>query len=45
MPPINRIGMNTATSERLIERTVKPISRAPAQRRLERRHALLEMPR
>ena len=29
MPPISRIGMNTATSETLIESTVKPISRAP----------------
>ena len=28
-PPINRIGMNTATSDRLIDTTVKPISRAP----------------
>ena len=29
MPPIRRMGMNTATSEMLIDRTVKPISRAP----------------
>ena len=29
IPPIRRIGMNTATSEMLIESTVKPISRAP----------------
>ncbi len=29
MPPISRIGMNTATSDKLIERTVKPISLAP----------------
>ena len=29
MPPISRMGMNTATSERLIESTVKPTSRAP----------------
>ena len=29
MPPIKRMGMNTATSEMLIENTVKPISRAP----------------
>ncbi len=29
MPPIKRIGMNTAISEMLIENTVKPISRAP----------------
>ena len=28
-PPIRRIGMNTATSEMLIDSTVKPISRAP----------------
>jgi hypothetical protein len=29
MPPISRIGMNTAISDRLIETTVKPTSRAP----------------
>jgi hypothetical protein len=29
MPPINRIGMNTAMSERLIDRTVNPTSHAP----------------
>ena len=29
MPPISRIGMKTATRERLIETTVKPISFAP----------------
>ena len=29
MPPIKRIGMNTATSDTLIDTTVKPISRAP----------------
>ena len=28
-PPMNRMGMNTATSEVLIESTVNPISRAP----------------
>ena len=28
-PPIMRMGMNTATSDRLIDTTVKPISRAP----------------
>ena len=28
-PPIKRMGMNTATSEMLIDRTVKLISRAP----------------
>ena len=26
MPPISRIGMNTATSEMLMDKTVKPIS-------------------
>ena len=30
MPPIIRIGMKTATSEMLIETTVKPISLAPS---------------
>jgi hypothetical protein len=29
MPPISRMGMNTAISERLIDSTVKPTSRAP----------------
>ena len=29
MPPMNRIGMNTATSETVIDTTVKPISLAP----------------
>ena len=29
MPPIIRMGMNTATSEMLMERTVEPISAAP----------------
>ena len=29
IPPIMRIGMNTATSEMLMESTVKPISFAP----------------
>ena len=29
MPPIKRIGMNTATSEMVIDSTVKPISLAP----------------
>ena len=29
MPPMNRIGMNTATSEKVMESTVKPISLAP----------------
>ena len=29
-PPISRMGRNTATSDRLIERTVNPTSRAPS---------------
>ena len=29
MPPISRIGMNTAISDTLIDSTVKPTSRAP----------------
>ena len=29
MPPMNRIGMNTATSDTVMEMTVKPISLAP----------------
>ena len=29
MPPINRIGMNAAISDSVIETTVKPTSRAP----------------
>ena len=45
MPPISRIGMNTAISDRLIESTVKPISLRSPQRRLHRRHALLEIAR
>jgi hypothetical protein len=31
-PPMNSSGMNTATSDRLIDSTVKPTSRAPQQR-------------
>ena len=30
MPPISRIGRNTAISDRLIDMTVKPTSRAPS---------------
>ena len=30
MPPISSSGMNTATSDTLIDTTVKPISRAPS---------------
>ncbi len=29
MPPMNKTGMNTATSERVMDRMVKPISREP----------------
>ena len=29
MPPISRIGMNTAINDRLIDTTVNPTSRAP----------------
>ena len=29
MPPMNRIGMNTATSDMVMDSTVKPISVAP----------------
>ena len=31
MPPIIRMGMKTAMSETLMEKTVKPISRAPSR--------------
>ena len=31
MPPMNSTGMNTAASESVIERIVKPISRAPSR--------------
>ena len=31
MPPIKRMGMNTATREKLMERTVKPISFEPSR--------------
>ena len=43
MPPISSSGMNTATSETEIEMMVKPISPAPLQRRLHRRHAVLDV--
>ena len=43
MPPISSSGMKTATSETLIDRTVKPISRDPFERRLERRAAALDV--
>ena len=31
MPPSSRMGVNTATSDRLIDRTVNPTSRAPSK--------------
>src|SRR5882762_4955120 len=42
MPPMRRMGVNTATSETLTERTVNPIARA-LQGRLHRGHALLDV--
>ena len=30
MPPMNQMGTNTAISDRLMDTTVKPISRAPS---------------
>ena len=30
MPPMSKMGMNTAMSDRLMDTTVKPISRAPS---------------
>ena len=43
MPPMNSTGMNTAASESVIERIVKPISRAPSKRRLHARLAHLHV--
>ena len=43
MPPIIRIGMKTATSEMLMENTVKPISRAPLRAASHGRHAVLQV--
>jgi hypothetical protein len=44
IPPMSKRGMNAATSERLIDRTVNPIFPRAVERRLERRCALLDMP-
>ena len=45
MPPINKIGMNTAIRERLIQSTVNSLtSRAPAHGGLEARHSVFHMP-
>ena len=43
MPLMNRIGMNTAASDIVIETIVKPISFEPFERRLERRLAVLDV--
>ena len=43
MPPMNRTGMNTAASERVMETMVKPISREPFERRLHRAFAHLHV--
>jgi hypothetical protein len=45
MPPISSNGMNTAISDTLMDSTVKPISWAPFERRLERLHALFQIAR
>ena len=43
MPPISRIGRNTAISDRLMETTVKPTSLRALQGGLKARHAFLDM--
>ena len=45
IPPMRRIGMKTATSEILIERTVNPISLCSLQSGFHRRNTLLEVTR
>ena len=45
MPPISRIGMNTAISEMLMDSTVKPISLAPFSAAANGCHAHFEMAR
>ena len=42
-PVMNNSGMNTAISDTVSEMTVKPISRAPSKRRLERLLAVLDV--
>ena len=42
-PPMNSSGMNTATSDRLIDSTVKPTSRAPSSAACEAVHAGLDV--
>ena len=41
IPPIRRMGMNTAIKEVLMESTVKPISREPSQSGIHGAHALV----
>ncbi len=43
--PMNSSGISTAISETVSEMMVKPISPEPLQRRLQRRHALLDVAR
>ncbi len=43
MPPISSSGMNTATSEMLIDRIVKPISPRALEGRLQRRQPRLDV--
>ena len=43
MPPMNRTGMNTATSDIVIDTMVKPISFEPSSVGLQRRLAHLEV--
>ena len=43
MPPISKIGMNTAISDRLIETTVNPHLRRAAQGRFDPRHAFFDI--
>ena len=42
-PPMKKTGMNTATSDSVIETMVKPISREPFERRVERLHPLFDV--
>ena len=44
MPPISSSGMNTATSEMLMDMMVKPISLEPLSAASQRRHARLDVP-
>ncbi len=44
MPPISSSGMNTATSETLMDMMVKPISPAPLRVASQRRQPVLDVP-